>query len=345
MNNVLQVPLNVPGAWAIRDLDAAAPWRVALTRDEAEDIARATMRIAERGLEATAFVLRDFPLPVLGPRLGAVAGVLEGGRGFTVLRGIPVERWTEEETRIALWGMGLHIGRAMPQDKAGSLLHDVRATHVNGIRATRDGRGYRTSHELFFHNDGADAFALLCRKAARAGGTSRLVSAVEAFNRVLKRRPDLALVLQQPFPFDARMQNPWGLPFQLVPIFSWFRGGLCALYKRYYIELSQRMAEAPRLSDVQIEAMDLLDEVLEDPDLALEFNLEPGDLEIASNHVIFHARKGYVDHPEPEERRHLLRIWLGLPNGRPLPPAFRHTREFGRTYEYRHAAPRSVRPG
>jgi hypothetical protein len=30
------------------------------------------------------------------------------GRGFALLRGLPVERWSRQQTLIAYWGIGLH---------------------------------------------------------------------------------------------------------------------------------------------------------------------------------------------------------------------------------------------
>jgi len=40
--------------------------------------------------------------------------------------------------------------------------------------------------------------------------------------------------------------------------------------------------------------------------------LEPGDMQFISNCTIVHARTGFEDWPEPERRRHLLRLWLSL---------------------------------
>ena len=343
--SLLQSELRVPSAWTVGDLARREPWLLSLSTEEAREIAHATARAANRGLTATVFSREEFPLPLLAERMEALVPIIERGRGFAVVRGFPVDRWTEEESRIAMWGIGLHLGRAQPQDKAGTLMHDVRATRGAGVLGTASGRGFHTASELYFHNDGGDAFALLCRKAAPSGGRSRLASAVSAFNRVVRERPDLARVLQQPFPFDARRQNPWDEAVQLVPVFSYFEGRLNVLYKRFYIELSQRLAGAPRLSQAQIEAMDLLDSVLADPDLRLEFKLEPGDLEIASNHDILHARTAYTDHPDPRHKRHLLRMWLTFPGGRSLPRVYERTREFGPTCALRLGAASTTAAG
>jgi alpha-ketoglutarate-dependent taurine dioxygenase len=38
--------------------------------------------------------------------------------------------------------------------------------------------------------------------------------------------------------------------------------------------------------------------------------LEPGDVQLVSNHSVVHARTAYVD--DPSSPRHLLRLWLSL---------------------------------
>ena len=46
------------------------------------------------------------------------------------------------------------------------------------------------------------------------------------------------------------------------------------------------------------------------PDWHLDMALEPGDLQLCSNHTIAHARRGYVD--DPASPRHLVRLWVTL---------------------------------
>ena len=52
------------------------------------------------------------------------------------------------------------------------------------------------------------------------------------------------------------------------------------------------------------------------------FQLAPGDIQLLHNHQILHARSAFTDWPEPERKRHLLRLWLSPANGRPLPQVF-----------------------
>jgi alpha-ketoglutarate-dependent taurine dioxygenase len=111
------------------------------------------------------------------------------------------------------------------------------------------------------------------------------------------------------------------------------------LYKRRYLRTAQEYPEVPRLTVAQQEAIDLIEELTKDPEIQLTFLMEPGDMQIASNYAVLHARSKYEDFEEPERKRHLLRAWVTLANGRPLPHAFAHSREFGTAYARRHGEP------
>ena len=171
---------------------------------------------------------------------------------------------------------------------------------------------------------------LLCVRTAARGGRSRIVSSVAAFNRIVREAPDLAVVLQQPFHFDLRGAAGAGAPrVQTVPIFNFHRERLCTLYKRQYIDSAQRFAEVPPLTAGQRAALDLMDAACDE--LALEFAMHPGDMLVANNYDVLHARSAFAD-AGGDAGRLMLRLWLSLPGGRPLPPAFAATREFRHSY-------------
>ncbi len=68
--------------------------------------------------------------------------------------------------------------------------------------------------------------------------------------------------------------------------------------------------------------MDLIDELANDPQINLQMQFEPGDMQWVHNHTMLHDRTAYEDWDEPEKKRHLLRLWLAAPNARPLPPIY-----------------------
>ena len=64
------------------------------------------------------------------------------------------------------------------------------------------------------------------------------------------------------------------------------------------------------LTPAQLSALDALDRVAGDPVLRVEFALAPGQMYFLNNRWILHNRTAFDDHPEPERRRHLVRLWL-----------------------------------
>ena len=115
---------------------------------------------------------------------------------------------------------------------------------------------------------------------------------------------------------------PGEKPYFTIPVFNWCAGALSAIYQRQYIDSAQRFADAPRLSPADVEALDLLDALADDPALHLTMSLERGDMQFVHNHTLLHDRTAFEDHPEPARRRHLLRLWLAPPEARPLPAVF-----------------------
>ena len=243
------------------------------------------------------------------------------GRGFVLLRGLPIERMTRREAAIAFFGLGAHMGRARAQNAAGHLLGHVadlglssRNPHV---------RIYQTSERQTYHTDSCDVVGLLCLATARRGGLSTLVSSSTIFNEMRRRRPDLLAVLLQPIATDRRGEVPAGKsPWFDIPVFSWYEGHLTALYHRPYIDSAQRFPEVARLTPQQVAALDLFDDLTNDPALHLHMEFRPGDIQLVHNHTVLHDRTAFEDWPEPDRRRHLLRLWLACPGARPLPPFF-----------------------
>jgi hypothetical protein len=164
---------------------------------------------------------------------------------------------------------------------------------------------------------------LLCLQTAKSGGLSSLVSSTTIFNEMRRRRPDLARVLFDSIETDRRGEVPErGRPYFSIPVFNSYRNLLSAIYQRQYIESARRFAGVSPLSSQQIEALNLFDELANDPALHLNMELRPGDMQFVHNHTILHDRTAFEDFPEPERKRHLLRLWLAPANARPLPDVF-----------------------
>ena len=231
------------------------------------------------------------------------------GRGFLLVRGVPVERYGERDATLAYWGLGLHLGTAVSQNAAGDRLGHVRDLGVSERDPTV--RLYKTRERLGFHTDGADVIGLLCLRPAKSGGTSRIASSAAIYNEILRRRPDLVPVLYEPFPFDRNgEERPGEPPYFTLPLCRYAGGWLRTFYIGWYIRDSQRHASAPRLTAAQREVIDLIDEIAADPAIHLDMEFRAGDIQWLKNSVILHARTEFEDFVEPERKRYLLRLWL-----------------------------------
>jgi hypothetical protein len=315
-------PAAGPGVWSGRELARNGDWIRPLAARELDEIDAAVQAFRKSGQPLESLDAASFPLPRLAPVLRQIQGELLEGRGFVLLRGLPVERMTREEQAIAYLGLGSWLGRFRSQNAKGHLLGHVKDLGLD-IRDPNV-RYYQTNRKLEYHTDSVDVVGLLCLKAAKAGGESFLASSMTVYNEILKRNPGLLPALFEPFPTDRRGEVPEGMkPWFDIPIFHRHAGKLSCIYVRQYIESAQKhFPEARRLSAEQRAAMDLVDEICNDPAIYLSMDFRPGDIQFLHNHQILHSRGDFENWPEPERHRHLLRLWLAPCEARPLPEVF-----------------------
>jgi hypothetical protein len=251
----------------------------------------------------------DFALPTLAPAIAGWARELQHGRGFMLVRGLPVARWGDERSALVYWSLGQHLGEPGAQNPQGDLLGHVVDTGEDA--ANPFVRRYRTAGDIAFHCDLADAVGLLCLRGARRGGASRIVSSVSVYNELLRRRPDLIARLYEPFCLDTRDEQGEGrLPYVPVVPCRYAGGVLRSFYHSDYFRSAVRHAEVPPFTADEQTLLDLYEEIADSPQLYLDMQFEPGDIQLISNHVTLHARTAYDD--DPGARRHLLRLWLSL---------------------------------
>jgi hypothetical protein len=177
---------------------------------------------------------------------------------------------------------------------------------------------------LPFHTDvGADIVGLLCRHPARAGGASHVTSAMALHNAMLDQRPDLVRVLARPIHRDRRGEYVAGkAPTYETPVFCYHAGYMTVTFVRRFVESAPRHAGVPPVTPELIEAMDLLEDLAESDELRLDMDFRPGDIQWINNLTVFHSRGDFADWPEPARKRHLLRLWLAMADGWPLPPSY-----------------------
>jgi Taurine catabolism dioxygenase TauD, TfdA family len=313
--------LEGPAAWRAADF-AGEAWVTHLNGAEVAEIEAAARRLAAANADLIHIRAEDFPLPILGPRLKAVFDTeVQEGRGFAVLRGLDPGRLSRRENAAAFLGIGAHLGAFRPQNAKGHILGHVKDLGRSGDDPTA--RLYQTHERQTYHTDSCDVVGLYCLRPAKAGGRSSLVSSVSLYNEMRRLRPDLAALLFEPIETDRRGEaGPGEDPWFKIPIFNWHAGHFAGKYQRQYIESARRFPEVAALTPAQIEALDLLDALAEDPALHVELDFLPGDIQLVNNHVLFHDRTAFEDWPEPDRRRHLLRLWLAPPGAQALPPVF-----------------------
>ena len=306
-------PLGGPAAWTADQMRASDEWVYQLTSAHIDEIDAAIAANADTDI---AMLTREqFTLPTLSALLDQMRDAILRGRGFALLRGLPVERYSERERAMAYFGIGTYLGRAVSQNAMGHLLG-----HVIDLGRTNEdftARTYQTNARQFFHADSCDIVGLLCVRKAKQGGESSLVSIAALYNRLLRDHAEYLGLLHRPF-YYAHLGGD--LP-TLSPLLSFYDGKLACRYLRQYIELGHEVMGAP-LSQVEIEALDIIDSITQDPAMRIDMMLEPGDIQLANNYMVMHSRTSFEDDEDPARYRKKLRLWLKMDNARRLAPDF-----------------------
>lgn len=314
MSIILTQPVTGPAAWSGRDIQDDTGWIHLLSPEAVEGLDAALAALRNKGLSFPHFGREDFPLGPLAKGLPRMADELENGRGFVLLRGLPVHRYRDDELKAVYYGIGLHMGIPVRQNPRGDLLGEV--MNVGDPKDKRT-RVYETNLYLPYHSDPSDVVGLLCVRKARRGGVSSLVSVARIYNEILAHHREYLGLYYKTFYFEHLCEpQP-----SLSPIFSYNEGKLSCRYLRQYLELGHEVRGVP-LSRVEIEALDLFDGIMHDPGIRLDMMLEPGDLQFANNYAVLHSRTGFEDHEEQDLRRRMLRLWLKMPHARVLAPEF-----------------------
>jgi hypothetical protein len=316
-----------------RVLEPAAEWRARDVKDPAlytEVLAAADLAELDIALKAAKrksddflqIGKADFPLDRLATRLHRIEHELIDGRGFSVIRGLPRDRYDNDEMCLLYWGIGAHLGQPWAQNKYGHVLGDVtdQGKRVDDPTARGNELG---SIALPYHSDGSDLVGLMCLQRSAEGGVSTVCNALAIHNDLVREAPELAAELYEPQPYDFRgEQRKGGKAYYLVPVFTEWNDRLFVRYIRPYILASQRHPETPRITPRADQAMRRLDEMTRDPQYEVFMEFEPGDIQFVNNYHVLHGRTAYRDDPSTGRVRHLKRLWLETDVLRDRPPHF-----------------------
>ncbi|WP_417380839.1 TauD/TfdA family dioxygenase [Gimesia sp.] len=317
----LPTAFSLPAAWKGNELFTRDDWRVTLSQSHRDDLQQALDAISLENLQPEQITPTRFPLPHLGPVLREIQQQLETGSGACQLQRLPVENYSASELETLFWLISVHLGTPVSQSASGEKIFHVRD---EGYQVgQKEARGPNTRKRLSFHTDRCDVIGFLCLQQAKSGGNNQLVSSVSLFNEMRLRFPKLTKILMQPFYYLRHNVDAGNLkPFCQQPVFSVQEGHFAGSFLRVLIDRAYASPELPDMTPQQREALDQLEAVAESPELSVTFQQEPGDLLFLNNWVTFHRRDDFEDAEELHLKRHLLRVWLAVPNSRPLNPLF-----------------------
>lgn len=315
-----------PSAWKGKELTQNKWWGLELSRDELDEIDVAFAHAQKAGLVFDGDVPLNltkstFPLVKLAARIAEMADELENGIGCTMIANMPVHKYTEQELGVIYMGFCSYLGNLVPQSSAGlrsksrgygMLLGQVRAEmHGNTPLGGKQANNY-----FRLHTDRCDMLSLLSVRTAQAGGRSRAASAVTIHDTMLERYPHLAPLLYKPIP------RIWegGSGISNLPVWAVHEGKFTTQISPSYVENAQFVPGVRKLSEEELEALDLLEEI--GLEVGHDYLQEPGQMIFVNNHVTYHGRTAWKyagDSLDAKQGRLLLRTWIAPYNSRNLP--------------------------
>ena len=301
-----QMQVRDKSAWMGRDFRDDNSWIVTLTDSQLAELRGAAARCMDRGLAVTDIVREDFTLNTMGPLIESWSAEINHGRGFLLVKGLPAAALDDRQVRTIFWGIGRHMGMPISQNSYGEMLGEV---YDEGVKmGTGRVRGYRTNQRLMFHTDRCDIVGLMCQRTAREGGLSSIVSSTRIYNEIAANHPDYLAPLEHGY-IHATMEEGGAFTTYRMPVYSVTGETVSCRILRNTIENARKMGHA-EYSALETAALEYMDSLTNDADMRLDMELERGDMQFINNYTTLHARTAFEDFPEPERRRHMVRLWL-----------------------------------
>lgn len=298
--------LESPLVWKGSDWKDENQWVFQLTEEHLREIDDAVTHFKSLDVPWGKLSPSTFPLATLGPILREQSKEIYSGRGFFVLRTIPVDKYTREDVVIIYAGVSSWVGTLRGvQDPNGAVLAHIKDLSQTAHEKTIGAPAYTTDKQVF-HTDAGDIIALFALQVAAEGGISRISSSWRVYNELAEKRPDLIKTLSEPWIADTFGADP---PYRSRPLLFSQDGKVIIQYARRlftgFLHLP-RSSDIPPITEAQAEALDTLHFLAEEH--ALGLNFQKGDIQFINNLSIFHGRDGFKD--DGEKSRHLLRLWL-----------------------------------
>lgn len=314
-------PVVDPADWKGSDLDKNRRWMFQLDERDvsqllsvAADVRRIIGNDPNGLIKLPAEVFR---FGAFAEKIAAIRRELKDGLGAALIRGLPLAEMELIDAAAIYWGIGRHLGDATSNNPEGDLLGHV--TDLGKTQKDPLSRGYQTREEMSFHCDQCTVVGLLCVRTPKSGGISKISSSVALYNEMLRRSPESAMVMTEPFCWTKHGEmNPGERGYYESPVFNFPDRMLCTSYGPTHIRKGHELAEAPDMTHAQREAIELAKRIAEEQHYAMELQL--GDMQFLNNLVALHTRTEYTDWPDPAKKRLLWRLWLLAPDIRPATP-------------------------
>ena len=302
-----------PQAWTRASI-SPADWTVDLTPEALSEL-RAVLRELRRSpVPVLLLSTRDYALDACRQVMDRVRAATQRGPMFAVLDRLPMDEITREESVSLYWLLASLLARPVAQKLNGQMFYDVTDTGAklkpgSGIRPTV------TNVDLRFHNDNSynetppEYVGLLCQQTARQGGVSRVMSVYTVHNALLDEHADVLPRLYEAFWYDRHAEHGPGEPTTYAaPIFE-YDGVLHARLAVREIVAGYEL-RGERIDDQAAAAIAAVESVFDRPDLRIDLDFQPGQIQFVNNRATGHARTEFTDWPEPERKRFLVRLWL-----------------------------------
>ncbi|CAO1612576.1 unnamed protein product [Parajaminaea phylloscopi] len=310
-----------PMVWEGASIAQEYDWTFVLSPQHLDELESALAHFRSTGLSLGHISQETFPLPTLHGELRKLSYELHNGHGFFVVRGLRVDEHTSEENIIIYAGLSAHIAptRGRQDRQYNGKAADVVLSHIKDLsleHKSEIGSPAYTADKQVFHTDSGDIVSLFCLERAHSGGESKIASISRVYNEIAKTRPDLIHTLTQDWQFEefgkANGSSTARPLLHYHPATDSTAERLMVQYaRRYFVGFGSlpRSREIPPITEAQAEALDTLHFLGEKFAASLDF--QKGDVQYVNNLSLFHARDGFTD--TPEQRRHLLRLWLRDP--------------------------------
>jgi len=305
-------PIKSPGAWKGPETDWTKVGLHILNTEELQDIDRALQHLLSLGnLDLPAITPETFPLQIMGDFMRALPKRLATGCGFLMLRGLPRDTYSDDDMARIYLGLGSYISKPMVQSYLGDLLGHV----IDVSDVEPKSRGYRKGGGQLMHTDSCDIIGLMCLRTALSGGESRISSALEVFNDIVEKKPEVFDILSKGLYLkrtdeDGRHATRTYSPDR-VPFITQNDGNVICYLPTGYARLAEKSGQRPYTQE-ESDALYHVRKVAASPEFYLDMGFRDGDIQFLNNRTIVHGRCDYQDAEPISERRHLLRMWLSV---------------------------------